>query len=126
VALALFIVLAAAALPPDAPYDVQIIKESDHYVLRTLDGAKPLYTYDRDEPGKSNCIDACAEAWPPLRVGTNSKPAPGWTVIVRPDGVRQWAYKDKPVYTFARDAESIASGDGMGGVWHLLPATPAG
>lgn len=119
------VVLAATIMPPDVPYDVQIIQESGRYVLRTMDGAKPLYTYDRDTPGKSTCVGACAKAWPPLRVGPNGKPKPGWTIIVRPDGVRQWAHAGKPVYTFVRDAESTASGDGMGGVWHLLPSLPA-
>jgi predicted lipoprotein with Yx(FWY)xxD motif len=119
------VVLAATIMPPEVPYDVQIIQESNRYVLRTMDGAKPLYTYDRDTPGKSTCVDACAKAWPPLRVGPNVKPKPGWTIIVRPDGVRQWAHDGKPVYTFVRDAESTASGDGMGGVWHLLPTLPA-
>jgi predicted lipoprotein with Yx(FWY)xxD motif len=119
------IVLAATIMPPDVPFDVQIIQESGRYVLRTMEGAKPLYTYDRDKPDKSACVDGCASAWPPLRVGARSKPAPHWTVIVRPDGVRQWAYDRKPVYTFARDAESQATGDGLEGVWHLLPTTPA-
>jgi predicted lipoprotein with Yx(FWY)xxD motif len=119
------IALAAMIMPPDVPYDVQIIQESGRYVLRTMDGAKPLYTYDKDQPGKSNCEGACAAAWPPLRVGARSKPVLHWTVVVRGDGVRQWAFDRRPVYTFARDRESMATGDGIGGVWHLLPTTSA-
>ncbi|WP_414714360.1 hypothetical protein [Sphingobium sp.] len=45
--------------------------------------------------------------------------------MTRIDGSRQWALEGRPVYTFARDANSNATGDGMGGVWHLLPAVPA-
>ena len=30
----------------------------------------------------------------------------------------------RPVYNFMRDSEGTATGDGMGGVWHLLPSTP--
>ena len=116
----------AMAMPPDVPYPyVQIIKEGDQYVMRTMDMAKPLYTYDKDQPGKSNCVDGCATAWPPLQAKAGAKPIDKWTIITRADGSRQWAFGGKPVYTFAKDVESRASGDGMGGVWHLLPGTPA-
>jgi predicted lipoprotein with Yx(FWY)xxD motif len=114
----------ALAYPSDVPYDAQIIKEGDQYVIRTADPAKPLYTYAKDEPGKSNCTGACATAWPPLLV-KQGKPIDKWTVITRPDGAKQWAFEGKPVYTFAKDSEGRASGDGVGGVWHLLPTIPA-
>ena len=45
--------LAAALTPPNVPPQVQTIKEGNVFVIRTLDGAKPIYTYDKDEPGKS-------------------------------------------------------------------------
>ena len=114
----------ALALPPDVPYDVQIIKEGNQYVMRTSDPARPLYTFDKDQKGKSNCVDACAAAWPPLLVKTG-KPINKWTVITRADGAKQWAFDGKPVYTFAKDSEGRATGDGVGGVWHLLPTVPA-
>jgi predicted lipoprotein with Yx(FWY)xxD motif len=44
--------------------------------------------------------------------------------VTRADGSLQWAFAGKPVYTFAKDAEGVPSGDGMGGAWHLLPTTP--
>jgi predicted lipoprotein with Yx(FWY)xxD motif len=115
---------AALVLPPDVPYDAQIIKEGNAYVIRSADPAKPLYTYDKDAPGKSNCVGQCAAAWPPLLVKAG-KPIDKWTVITRPDGAKQWAFGGKPVYTFARDAEGVPTGDGVGGVWHLLPSIPA-
>ena len=36
----------------------------------------------------------------------------------------QWAYKGHPVYTYAADTAGKPTGDGMGGVWHLLPPIP--
>lgn len=121
----LLFVLAAAVQPPAIPSEVQIIKEGDQFVLRTLDGAKPIYTYDRDEPGKSNCVDRCITAWPAVVAPTGAKPVGKWTVVTRADGSSQWAFEGKAVYTFVRDADSTATGDGMGGVWHLLPTFPA-
>ncbi|MFT4027664.1 MAG: hypothetical protein QM676_12795 [Novosphingobium sp.] len=116
-------------MPPDVPIDVQIIAENGRYVLRTADPAQSLYTYDRDQPGKSNCTAACALAWPPLKVSARAaalnRVIPHWSVIVRPDGVRQWAYDRKPVYLNAHDPEGRATGDGADGVWHLLTTFPA-
>ena len=38
--------------------------------------------------------------------------------ITRDDGTKQWAYKGKPLYTFARDTKAgDATGDGKG-PWH--------
>ncbi|HRL22897.1 MAG TPA: hypothetical protein PLP85_14100, partial [Alcaligenes sp.] len=43
-----------------------------------------------------------------------------WTFVQSHDGKRQWAYKGKPLYRFAKDAKpGDTHGDGVGGVWHL-------
>jgi predicted lipoprotein with Yx(FWY)xxD motif len=64
-----------------------------------------LYTADSDTTaGKSMCNAGCATVWPPYTAGADAKPAADWTVIVRDDGSKQWAYKGKPVYMFSRDA----------------------
>ena len=80
--------------------------------------AKPLYTFDRDEPGKSNCVDRCATAWPPLAAPAGAKAVGKWTVITRADGSSQWAVDGKPVYTFVRDTDGTATGDGRAGDDH--------
>jgi predicted lipoprotein with Yx(FWY)xxD motif len=43
-----------------------------------------------------------------------------WTIVVRDDGARQWAYKGKPVYYWVRDAKAgDRTGDGVNNVWRL-------
>jgi predicted lipoprotein with Yx(FWY)xxD motif len=81
-----------------------------------------LYVYDHDtEPGKSACVDACAEFWPPLTADKGMAPAPDWTVIVRDDGSKQWAFRGKPLYRFSRDEKpGETTGDGVGAIWHAL------
>ena len=116
---------ALAATIPDVPAAVQIIAENGNYVLRTTADDKPLYIYDKDTLGASNCNDGCATAWPPLAAPSGARAVGTWTVVTRADGAHQWAYAGKPVYTFARDTEARSSGDGTSGVWHLLPAIPA-
>jgi len=80
-----------------------------------------LYTFDKDAAGKSVCNGPCATNWPPLIVADNSKAAGDWTIVVRDDGQKQWAYKGKPLYTWAKDTKpGDTTGDGfMNGVWNV-------
>jgi predicted lipoprotein with Yx(FWY)xxD motif len=81
-----------------------------------------LYTFDRDvvASGKSACNGPCAANWPPLMAGTGAASSGDWTIVVRDDGSRQWAYKGKPVYYWVKDAKpGDRTGDGVNNVWHL-------
>lgn len=79
-----------------------------------------LYTFDKDEGGKSACDAGCAALWPPLTVTEGAKPSGDFTMTARPDGSRQWAYKGKPLYAFTQDAKpGDVAGDGYKSVWHL-------
>jgi predicted lipoprotein with Yx(FWY)xxD motif len=89
-----------------------------------------LYTFDRDVAGsgKSVCNGPCAANWPPLSAkatdaGTelNTGGHGDWSVIVRDDGSRQWAYRGKPIYHYAKDQKpGDRTGDGFNGVWHVV------
>jgi predicted lipoprotein with Yx(FWY)xxD motif len=79
-----------------------------------------LYTFDRDADGKSACNGPCAANWPPLMAGANAKAEGGWSIVTRDDGTKQWAYKGKPVYFWAKDQKpGDKTGDGFNSVWHL-------
>jgi predicted lipoprotein with Yx(FWY)xxD motif len=78
-----------------------------------------LYTFDKDGGGKSACNGPCAENWPPLKAGATDQGAGDYAVITREDGSKQWAYKGKPLYYWAKDTRpGDVSGDGVKGVWH--------
>ncbi len=78
-----------------------------------------LYTYDKDEAGTSNCYDDCATNWPPLTADENAQPEGDFTLVERPDGTKQWAYKGEPLYLWIKDGQpGDVTGDGVGGVWH--------
>jgi len=82
-----------------------------------------LYTFDKDEMGKSNCYDKCAKAWPPFMAAADAKPEGEWTIIDRTDGTKQWAYDGKPLYTYVEDKKpGDMTGEGKGGVWHVAKA----
>ncbi len=64
-----------------------------------------LYTHRNDPPGKSACTDACAKSWLPAVAPTDAQTGGAWSVVTRADGKRQWAYKDKPLYTYVKDVD---------------------
>ncbi len=79
-----------------------------------------LYTFDKDEGGKSACNGGCAAAWPPFVASAGSSAGGDWTTVTRDDGSAQWAYKGKPLYTFAKDAKpGDAAGDEFKNIWHV-------
>ena len=79
-----------------------------------------LYTFDKDAGGKSACNGPCAANWPPLMAGADAKASGDWTIVTRDDGGKQWAYKGKPVYAWAKDQKpGDKTGDGFNSVWHV-------
>jgi predicted lipoprotein with Yx(FWY)xxD motif len=79
-----------------------------------------LYVFDRDGRDKSNCNAQCAVNWLPLIADTDAQASGNFSFISRDDGRKQWAYKGKPLYTWAKDKKpGDATGDGMNNLWHL-------
>lgn len=82
-----------------------------------------LYTFDRDAAGsgKSACNGPCAVNWPPLRAAAADSGSGAWSIVVRDDSSRQWAYRGKPVYLWIKDQKpGDKSGDGVNKVWHIV------
>ncbi|MEJ2895487.1 COG4315 family predicted lipoprotein [Bordetella avium] len=82
-----------------------------------------LYTFDNDVSGsgKSVCNDACAKAWPPLMATAGAQALGDWSIVTRDDGAKQWAYRGKPLYYFAKDTKAgDKTGDNFKNVWHLV------
>jgi predicted lipoprotein with Yx(FWY)xxD motif len=92
--------------------------------IYTDHGGMTLYTFDKDEAGKSNCNDQCAVNWPPLLAEEGAMAEGEWTIIDRADGKKQWAYEGKPLYTFVQDKKAgDMTGEGKGdGTWHVAMA----
>ena len=99
---------------------LKVVKTSAGNVLADPKGMT-VYTYDKDEPGKSNCSGECAEYWPPLLAGAADKATGGLTIIKRADGTMQWADDGKPLYTYVKDkAPGDVTGDNVKNVWHVV------
>jgi len=87
----------------------------------------PLYTFDNDEAGVSNCNGECVEKWPIYNADVEALVLPegvdkaDFTQITRVDGSSQLAYKGDPLYHFFKDTGAeTTNGDWVKGVWHLV------
>jgi len=79
-----------------------------------------LYTFDRDSLGRSECDAQCAVNWPPLLAAAGAKRAGDYTIIVRDDGRRQWAYKGKPLYVSGKDRKpGDQTGEAFDNLWRV-------
>jgi predicted lipoprotein with Yx(FWY)xxD motif len=82
---------------------------------------RTLYTFDKDESGKSHCSSACLETWPAF-LAKPPAAAQGEFSLINGTGGRQWAWKNKPLYYYVGDVKTgDRNGDGSSGVWHAIP-----
>jgi predicted lipoprotein with Yx(FWY)xxD motif len=84
-----------------------------------------LYTFDRDTSGNtSTCEGKCTERWTPLAADKDAEAKGDFTVIVRSDGSKMWAYRYRPLYTSQYDKEpGDINGYDAANLWHV--ARPA-
>lgn len=81
-----------------------------------------LYHLSGETSGKFICTSSCVAVWHPLAASSGSKPSgvASLTVVKRPEGGEQLAYKGMPLYTFAED-KSAGEVNGQGfkdvGTW---------
>lgn len=112
--------LGVAAAYAEEPAKVQTIGDKKVY---TDQNGMTLYTFDKDEAGKSNCDAGCLAKWPAFKADEGAMAEGDWSVVDASDGTKMWAYKGKPLYTWVDDKQpGDMSGDGVGGVWHIAIA----
>jgi predicted lipoprotein with Yx(FWY)xxD motif len=83
-----------------------------------------LYTHDGDKDEKSACVGECTSVWPPYAAGAISNPVGDFSIIARPDGIKQWAYKKQPLYTNINDEQpGDIHGHNVDPRWHVALIT---
>jgi predicted lipoprotein with Yx(FWY)xxD motif len=128
-----------ASASPDAPADKA--PPSDVQLTDELVGKKlprmgkvvtdqdgwVLYRFDKDsaDPPQSNCVDKCAQVWPPALTDGNpqlqgvSDDKVG--TVTRQDGTRQITIGGWPVYRYIGDKKPGQwKGQGVGGTWFVV------
>ena len=88
--------------PFPKPAEIRIQPTSAGRVLASTRGMS-LYTFSKDMPGTLACIEACLSEFPPYLAPATATPTGDWSVIKRPDGTLQWAYRGAPLYTYHDD-----------------------
>ncbi len=119
-----------SAEPPPPPKQdtpavpIKILQTKRGTVLANSRGMT-LYYFDRDDSGKkSTCDGKCAEKWIPLAASDTAKATGDFTVIIRSDHSRMWAYRYRPLYTWHEDkAPGDTNGFDSANLWHV--ARPA-
>src|SRR6185312_4059020 len=66
-------------------------------------GHKTLFISDADTATESKCTGDCAQEFPPVLAEAGAIGFGDWSLVKRPDGTQQWAYKGKPLYTFVKE-----------------------
>jgi len=105
-------------------HEVKVAKAKDGASYLTDAKGMALYTFKKDEAGKSACAGDCAVSWPPFhqeKVGvTGDLQESDFATITRDDGKTQTTYKGMPLYYFARDAApGDTKGQGAKELWWL-------
>lgn len=89
------------------------------WVYKSFPTLLPLYIFDAELAGTSACDKVCTAVWPIVRADGTDKPLGLWTIVKRADGRLQWAFRNKPVYTYFEDTPDEAKGVGKDMYWYL-------
>jgi predicted lipoprotein with Yx(FWY)xxD motif len=115
--------IATMALVTAASAQMAPTKTGDSVKGKVLTNASgmTLYVFDKDSAGKSACNGPCAGNWPPLMAAAGAMPMSDYSIITRADGMKQWTYKGRPLYTWKNDKKpGDITGDGfLNGAWHI-------
>jgi predicted lipoprotein with Yx(FWY)xxD motif len=102
---------------PNIPAQFGVYPTAAGRLLATSVGFS-VYTYDKDTATKSNCTDDCLKSWAPVLAAETAVTQGEWSVVERQPGIKQWAYRKKPLYTrIAEDKERSQEGSDTPG-WH--------
>lgn len=115
----------SVSFPPQGTTVMIVQKSNVGYVLAEASGLV-VYTYKKDTKGGApTCTGSCATTWPPVTGTPKAGPAdtfPGTFGVVKgAGGVEQITYDGYPLYLFAGAKPYTTSGNGIGGVWHVVP-----
>jgi predicted lipoprotein with Yx(FWY)xxD motif len=118
----------ASTAPAPAPASTIAVKVADAAGGKILVGTdgKTLYGFTNDVAATSTCYSQCAQAWPPVLVGSEWMVGPGldsgvFSTITRDDGTTQLVAGKFPLYEYAGDAApGDTNGQASGDVWYVV------
>lgn len=106
--------------PPDVPGQF-VVEQNLVGRQLTLTNGFSVYVWDGDHQNISNCDSSCLKRWQPVlapEIGATAREE--WSVIERSPGVKQWAYRGRPLYTYvAEPGPGAIHGIDVPG-WHVV------
>jgi predicted lipoprotein with Yx(FWY)xxD motif len=100
---------------------VMIVQKSIHGYVLAEANHQVVYIYSKDKKGgPATCTGRCAAIWLPATGTPQAGPAdhfPGSFAVLK----GQITYNGYPLYTLKGAKALSTSGDGQGGVWHVVP-----
>ena len=113
------------SIPPVGTTVMIVQKSAIGYVLAEANH-QVVYTYSKDKKGGTpTCTGTCAATWIPATGTPQAGPAdvfPGqFGLVTRSDGSKQITYNGYPLYLLKGAQPLTTTGNGMDGVWHVVP-----
>jgi predicted lipoprotein with Yx(FWY)xxD motif len=106
-----------ATVPPAIPPGFSILTTTLGRQLVT-DKFYSVYWSEKDGAEKSSCDTACTRTWVPLMAPASAQSRGEWSTFERSPGVRQWAFRKRPLYTNVLDPNTASlQGSDVPG-WH--------
>ena len=102
---------------PTIPPELTVVAFGTGHMLVDHKGYSVYYS-DADGPDKSNCDARCLQKWKPVEAPDIATAAGEWSLVVLPSGIKQWAFRKHPLYTYTPDLrkDSLIGSDVPG--WH--------
>ena len=112
------------SIPPVGTTVMIVQKSAIGYVLAEANH-QVVYTYSKDKKdGKPTCTGTCAATWLPATGTPQAGPADVFSgqfgLVTRASGVKQITYNGLPLYLLKDAAPLATTGNGQGGVWHVV------
>jgi predicted lipoprotein with Yx(FWY)xxD motif len=106
-----------ATVPPAIPPGFAVVTTTIGRQIVT-DKFYSVYWSEADAPEKSNCDAACTRTWQPVTAPASAQSKGDWSTFERSPGVRQWAFRKRPLYTNVLDPNTASmQGSDVPG-WH--------
>lgn len=117
--------------PRPTPPGIGVLPTLKGQVLVDVRG-HTLYVRDGEVADKKSlCTENCLDTWQPLPAPTIAVGFGDWSLVARTESYQQWAFKGRPLYTYAGDDQpGDTAGDGADKHWRAMtlgaaPGVPA-
>lgn len=92
------------APPPNVPPGFAVETTAIGRMILTT-GRMSIFAYDKDTATSSACNGQCEKIFVPMLAPAGATPRGEWSTINRATGVKQWAFRGKPLYRYEPDIE---------------------